>query len=203
MAGAALRLHLELHLRHVDAGRALAAAAFAADAEVERVTHRVAGQGFDAGAGIELTRERETQRVGAAARQVLLVARRAVARAHRAGVELAAVAVVVAHLDRLGEAAAGVAAAARRADGLGAWVVLHVPRRPVEDRLQRRGTGSPAGNGRARASSIRGGSTILPGFIRFAGSRCCLIARNASSMRGPNCRAIHSPRHRPSPCSPL
>ena len=41
---------------------------------------------------------------------VLLVAGDAVARAHGAGVELAAVAVVVAHLHRLGEAARGVAA---------------------------------------------------------------------------------------------
>ena len=71
--------------------------------------HRVAGQRV----GAELARQRQPQRVGAAARQVLLVARDAVARAHRAGVELAAVAVVVAHLDRLGQAAGRVAAAAR------------------------------------------------------------------------------------------
>ena len=46
---------------------------------------------------------------------VLLVARDAIARAHRAGVELAAMAVVVAHLDRLAEAARRIAAGARRA----------------------------------------------------------------------------------------
>ena len=54
----------------------------------------------------ELARQREAQRVGAPARRMLLVARDAIARAHRAGVELAAMAVVVAHLDGLGEAAA-------------------------------------------------------------------------------------------------
>src|SRR5262249_29182570 len=41
--------------------------------------------------------EREPQRIGAAARQMHLVARDAERRAHRAGVELAAVPVVVAH----------------------------------------------------------------------------------------------------------
>ena len=86
---------------------------------------------------LELARERQAQRVRAAAGQVLLVARDAIARAHRAGVELAAVAVVVAHLDRLGQAAARVAAAARRGGRLGERIVLHVPRRPVEHRLQR------------------------------------------------------------------
>jgi hypothetical protein len=68
--------------------------------------------------GPELARQRQAQRVGAAARQVLLVARDAVARAHGAGVELAAVAVVVAHLHGLGEAAGRVAAGARRGGAL-------------------------------------------------------------------------------------
>src|SRR5581483_1164953 len=85
----------------VDAGRALALAALARDAQVER---RLDLLGREA-AG-ELSREREPQRVGAAAREVLLVAGRAERRTHRARVELAAVAVVVAHLDRGGEAVA-------------------------------------------------------------------------------------------------
>jgi hypothetical protein len=104
------RRRLDLHPRHVDAGRAVALAALAADAQVQRLLHRVARSGSHVAP--ELARERQAQRVGAAARQVLLVARDAKARAHRAGVELAAVAVVVAHLDRLGEAAGRVAAAA-------------------------------------------------------------------------------------------
>jgi hypothetical protein len=58
--------------------------------------------------------EREPQRVGAAARQMHLVARDAEGRAHRAGVELPAVAVVVAHLGGLGEAAGRIAARAGR-----------------------------------------------------------------------------------------
>ncbi|MCG3189048.1 MAG: hypothetical protein LKCHEGNO_01291 [Burkholderiaceae bacterium] len=90
--------------------------------------HRGAGERV----GSQRTGEREAQRVGAAAREVLLVARDAPARAHGAGVELAAVAVVVAHLDRFREAERGVAAAARGAQRLGRGVVLHVPGRPVE-----------------------------------------------------------------------
>ncbi len=52
------------------------------------------------------------------------------------------------------------------------------------------------------ASSIFGGATILPGFIRLSGSNSALTAANAAFNRGPNCQATHSPRHRPSPCSP-
>src|SRR5262249_42938172 len=50
--------------------------------------------------------DREPQRVGTAARDILLVARGAVGRAHHAAFELAAGAVVVAHLDRTLETAA-------------------------------------------------------------------------------------------------
>ena len=88
-----------------------AAAALAAHAQVERLAHRLARRTSVA----ELPRQREPQRVGAAARQMLLVARDAIARAHRAGVELAAMAVVVAHLDGLGEALRRIAARAGRA----------------------------------------------------------------------------------------
>ncbi len=131
---------LDLHPRHVDAGRALALAALAADAKVQRLEDGIARQRIRS----ELARQREPQRVRPAARQMLLVARDAKARAHRSGVELAAVAVVVAHLDGLGEAAGRVAAAAGCRDLLGARIVLHVPRRPVErgnerDRPVRRG----------------------------------------------------------------
>ena len=44
---------------------------------------------------------------------------------------------------------------------------------------------------------------ILPGLNSPCGSKCCLIARNASLIAGPNCHWIHSPRQSPSPCSPL
>ena len=44
---------------------------------------------------------------------------------------------------------------------------------------------------------------ILPGLNRPTGSSLFLIARKASLIAGPNCHAIHSPRHSPSPCSPL
>ena len=90
---------LDLHTRHVDAGRAFALAAFARDAEIERLLYRRVT--FSA----ELAGQREAQRVRAAAREMDLVARRAIRRAHRAGVELAAMTVVVAHLDGLVEAA--------------------------------------------------------------------------------------------------
>ena len=92
---------LDLHLRHVDAGRAFALAALARDAQRHRLAHRVGGQRV----GAELARQRQAQRVGAAARQMLLVAGRAVGRAHHAGIGFAAGAVVVAHLGGAGEAA--------------------------------------------------------------------------------------------------
>src|SRR3546814_2173460 len=92
---------LDLHPRHVDAGRAVALAALAADAEIHGLVHRLAGEGI----GAALAGQRQTQAVGAAARQMLLVASDAIARAHGAGVALAAMTVVVAHLDGLGEAA--------------------------------------------------------------------------------------------------
>ena len=76
----------------------------------------------------ELSRQREAQRVGAAARDVLLVEGGAVGRAHHARIGLAAGAVVVAHLDRAGEAA---------------------PLRPVERPRPRPRSRSPAGSGRA------------------------------------------------------
>jgi hypothetical protein len=94
---------LDFHLRHVDARRALAPASLAGDAEIERRVERVRGERV----GAQLARESEPQRIGATARDMLLLARRAVGRAHHAGIELAAMAVVVAHLDRLGEALAG------------------------------------------------------------------------------------------------
>jgi hypothetical protein len=123
---------LDLHPRHVDTGRAFALAALAADAEIHRLVHRLAGECVWA----ELAGQGETQGVGAAAGQVLLVACHAIARAHGAGIELAAMAVVVAHLDGFGEAAGYVAAAAGRRDRFRDRVVLHVPGRPVELRLQ-------------------------------------------------------------------
>src|SRR5471032_3598571 len=52
------------------------------------------------------------------------------------------------------------------------------------------------------ASSIFGGFTMRSGLIRFSGSKSVLISRNASLRRGPYCHATHSPRHKPSPCSP-
>jgi hypothetical protein len=106
---------LDLHAGHVDAGRAVALAALAATRTGRGFAHRFAGQAVRA----ELAADGQPQRVGAAARQVLFVARDAVARAHGAGVELAAVAVVVAHLHRLGEALGGVAAGAGRGGALG------------------------------------------------------------------------------------
>src|ERR1700722_11406874 len=66
------------------------------------------------------------------------------------------------------------------------------------------GDGAESGGKRNKeASSIFGGDTILPGLSNPAGSRWCLIATKASFNDGPNCHSIHSPRHRPSPCSPL
>ena len=117
MTAMVLMQELDLHRGHVDARRAFALAAFAGDAQRERVVELAGGERVRP----ELPRQREAQRIGAAARHVLLVVRDAIGRAHRAGIELAAVAVVVAHLDGGREPAAAV---------LGADLVL----RPVEAR---------------------------------------------------------------------
>ena len=97
----ARRQHLDLHLRHVDAGRAFALARLAGNAQRHRIGDRVGRHRI----GAELPGERQAQRVGAPARHVRLVARHAVRRAHHAGIEGAAGAVVVAHLDRAEHAA--------------------------------------------------------------------------------------------------
>ena len=104
MAAVVVMQELDLHRGHVDAGRAFALAAFARDAQRQRVVELARRERVRP----ELARQREAQRVRAAARHVLLVARHAIRRAHRARVELAAVAVVVAHLDGGREAAAAV-----------------------------------------------------------------------------------------------
>jgi len=75
---------LDLHLRHVDARRAIAAASLAAHAQVEGFAHRL---GCEVRA--QLARQRQAQRIRAAARQMHFVARDAVTGAHRARVEFA------------------------------------------------------------------------------------------------------------------
>ena len=128
-----LVVDFDFHLRHVDAGRALAPAPLARYAERQRIPHRLRCQRI----GAKLPRNRQPQRIRPAARYVLFVTRRAIARTHRARIELAAVAVVVAHLDGLGEPLCGVAAGARRAQRFGRRVVVHVPVAPVECRCDR------------------------------------------------------------------
>ena len=123
----------DLDLRHIDAGRTIALAALARDTQVERfldfrarqtVTPQLAGKG-------------QPQCIGAAARYMHFVLRDAVARAHRTGIELAAVAIVIAHLDCLGEATGVVPARARFAFGAGQWLARDVPGRPIQSRGQR------------------------------------------------------------------
>ncbi len=95
--------HFDLHPRHVDAGRTFAPARLAGDAEFERLGHVVGGQRIRP----KLAGDGKPQRIGAAARHVALVKGDAVTRAHDAACKCAAGAVVVAHLDRALEAAAG------------------------------------------------------------------------------------------------
>ncbi len=143
-----------------------APAALAAHAQVERVADRLRRSAVRS----ELSRQREPQRVRAPARQMLLVARDAKARAHRAGVELAAVAVVVAHLDGLGEAAARDRRRCRRAVVVfGDRIVLHVPRRPVERRHRSARRDTPGGKRNSVASSIRGRPHDLAGIHQACG----------------------------------
>src|SRR5215210_3665528 len=88
-------LHLDLHARDVDAGRTFAPTGFAGDAQFERIGHAIGGERIRP----KLARDRKPQRVGAAARDVTLIARRTVAGTHDATSQGAACAVVVAHLD--------------------------------------------------------------------------------------------------------
>ena len=104
---------LGLHAGHVHACGALALAAFALYAQVHGLFHLRACEPLRA----ELTRQRQTQGIGASAGQVLLVAGHPVRRAHRAGIKLAAVPVVVAHLDRLAQALCRIFAGTARRDG--------------------------------------------------------------------------------------
>src|SRR5688500_16069084 len=95
---------LDLHGSHVDARRTFALAAFARDAQVERLVELARAERVRS----KLSGESEPQRIRAAARDVLLVACHAVRRAHRARIELATMAVVVAHLYGRREAAAAI-----------------------------------------------------------------------------------------------
>ena len=99
MRRAALGEHLDLHGGDVDAGRALAHARLAADAEVHDLVHRLAGQLGHRQRAVE----DRAQGVGAGARRVALVARDHVRGAHRAGADLAALRGAVAQLDRADE----------------------------------------------------------------------------------------------------
>src|SRR6266581_3100951 len=71
---------------------------------------------------------------------MLLVARDAITGAHRAGIELAAVSVVVAHLDGFAEPMRRVVPGTRSGYGVGSRVVLHIPRGPIEHRIKGRYT---------------------------------------------------------------
>ena len=123
---------LDLHLGHVHPGGAIALAAFAAHAQVHGLAHSFAAQGIFARQTFDLATQSQAQGVGAATRQVFLVAGHAVTGAHGARIELAAMAVVVAHLHRFGQTLGRVAAGAWGAGLLGDRIVLHVPSAPVQ-----------------------------------------------------------------------
>ncbi len=125
--------HFDLHPRHVDAGRAIAPAALATHAQGEGLLHRRRVQAVAS----QLPAQREAQGVGPATREVTFVAGDPKTRTHRAGIELAAVPVVVAHLDGLRQSACGIAAGPRGAGALGHRVGLHVPAGPVQPGRQR------------------------------------------------------------------
>ena len=97
------RLRLDLHTRDVDAGRAFAPARLAGNAKLQGLRHLIGSERVRP----ELTCDGKPQGVGAPARDVALVAGDAIAGAHDAAGKRAARAVVVAHLDRALETAAG------------------------------------------------------------------------------------------------
>ena len=83
-----MREHLAPHARHVDAGGALRLARLAAEAEIERLEKRWIVEAT----GKEFAAQGLVQQSRSAARRVTLIARGHEARAHRARVELAALA---------------------------------------------------------------------------------------------------------------
>ena len=119
---------LDLHAGHVHTRGAIAFAAFARDAQVERIAHRIAGQCIRA----QLAAQGQTQGVGATACEVLFVTGDAVAGAHGARIKFSAVAVVVAHVDRFGQAAGWVATAPGFAHFTSAGVGLNIPGAPIQ-----------------------------------------------------------------------
>jgi len=78
-------------------------------------------------------------------------------------------------------------------------------RLPCWDQSSTTGSSRPAYPGRYRnseRSSMRGGSTILPGFMIPWGSNVRFTSANADAMRSPSMERRNSERSRPSPCSP-
>ena len=123
---------LDLHFGHIHPRRAVALAAFAAYTEVKGLVDDFACQRVLGFHPVELTAERQPQRVGPPPRRVLFVPRDAVAGAHGACIKLAAVAVVVAHLHGFGKALRCVTACAGCAGQLGYRIVLDIPGTPVK-----------------------------------------------------------------------
>ena len=126
-------LRLDLDARHVNAGRAIALAPLAGNAQIQGLTDVLACEASLA----KLPGQRQPQGVRTSARHVLFVAGYTVTGAHRASVKLATMAVVVAHLDCLGEPFGRIATRARRRLVAGERIALHVPGRPVHHRLDR------------------------------------------------------------------
>ena len=101
MAFGARGQSLNLHARHIHARWAFALAALAGNAQ------RHGGGDFIPRQSIrpQLTRERQAQRIGAPASQMLFIACCAIGWAHDIGIKLPAGAIVVAHLNRAQQAA--------------------------------------------------------------------------------------------------
>src|SRR5262249_26131449 len=93
----------DFYPRHVDAGRAFAAARFAGDAKFQRLRHLIGCQRIRP----ELAGDGEAERVGAPTRHITLVTGDAVTRTHDAAGKRAAGAVVVTHFDGALKATAG------------------------------------------------------------------------------------------------
>ena len=106
----------DLHLCHVDTGRALAPTGLARNTQAHGLRHALRGHRVIT----QVTVEGLAQRVGATTGEMLLITGDPETRAHGAGIELSAMAIVVAHLDRFGESERGIVARARRAEQHGA-----------------------------------------------------------------------------------
>ena len=128
MLGFVLVRGFNFHASHVDARWAIALAPLTANAQVHGLLNFFTAQSIFA----KLAAQCQSQCVGTAPREVLLITCDAITGAHGACIKLSTRAIVVAHLHRFGKALRGIATGARCSRLLCCRIVLNIPHAPIE-----------------------------------------------------------------------